>query len=140
MKEDVIERVLGYNDYEMWKKCELIRGVINKTIEKREGRGRSVRILKELKYDTLADVRDKIERSCIYYKKLHEESMSNKVKLGSFEVTKYRFEYIDGEPKIVIDRVKVLDTNGKYIKFAKLEGVISHLCKHPIKFKDYDSI
>jgi len=31
--------------------------------------------------------------------------------------------------------VKVLDKNGEYIKFAKLEGVVNYLSKYPIKFK-----
>ena len=42
----------------------------------------------------------------------------------TFEATKYRFEKIDGNPKIIIEMVKVMDENGKYIKFAKLEKVI----------------
>jgi hypothetical protein len=48
-------------------------------------------------------------------------------KIGSLEITKYDFEYVDGEPKIVISMVKVLDENGKYIKFAKLKEVIPYL-------------
>ena len=59
-----------------------------------------------------------------------------KREIGSLEVIKYRFEKINGEPKIVIEMVKVLDTNGLYIKFAKLEGVVKYLSKYPIKFKD----
>jgi len=55
--------------------------------------------------------------------------------IGSLEITRYHFEYIEGHPKIVIDMVKVLDQNGKYIKFAKLEKVLPYLSKYPIKFK-----
>ena len=55
--------------------------------------------------------------------------------VGSLEVIKYEFEVINGEPKIVISMVKVLDTNGKYMKFAKLKGVHPFLSKYPIKFK-----
>jgi len=55
--------------------------------------------------------------------------------VGSLEVNKYRFEFINGKPKIVIDQVKVLDKNGKYIKFAKLKGVYPFLSQFPISFK-----
>lgn len=58
-----------------------------------------------------------------------------KTKVGSLEVTKYSFEYVDGQPKIVISMVKVLDENGKYIKFAKLKEVTPHLSKYPVSFK-----
>ena len=56
-------------------------------------------------------------------------------KIGSLEITRYDFEYVDGEPKIVISMVKVLDENGKYIKFAKLKEVSPYLSKYPVSFK-----
>jgi|TARA_R110000764_G_scaffold166963_1_gene253880 hypothetical protein len=56
-------------------------------------------------------------------------------KIGSLEVVKYQFQIINGEPKIIISMVKVLDTNGKYIKFAKLKDVNPYLSKYPISFK-----
>ena len=55
--------------------------------------------------------------------------------VGSFEITKYGFEIIDGDPKIVISMIKVLDKNGKYIKFAKLKDVENYLSKYPVTFK-----
>lgn len=55
--------------------------------------------------------------------------------IGSFEITRYKFEFIEGEPKIVISMVKVLDTDGKYIKFAKLKEVEPYLSSYPVKFK-----
>jgi hypothetical protein len=60
-------------------------------------------------------------------------------KIGSFEVIKYYFMLVDGEPKIVISMVKVLDENGKYIKFAKLENVLPYLSEYPIIFKRLDN-
>lgn len=59
-------------------------------------------------------------------------------KVGSFEIVKYRFDFINNEPKIIIEMVKVLDKNGKYIKFAKLKEVINFLYKFPVTFKSYD--
>lgn len=55
----------------------------------------------------------------------------NGKELGSFEVTTYKL--IGGN--IVIDKIKALDTEGKYIKFAKLDKVIPYLSQYPIKFK-----
>lgn len=57
-------------------------------------------------------------------------------KVGSLEIVKYEFEMVRGEPKIVISMVKVLDTEGNYIKFAKLKEVEPYLAKFPIKFKE----
>lgn len=56
--------------------------------------------------------------------------------IGSLEIVKYDFEYINNEPKIVISMVKVLDKDGNYVKFAKLKEVESYLAKFPIKFKE----
>ena len=55
--------------------------------------------------------------------------------VGSLEVNKYKVQMINGEPKIIISMVKVLDKNGKYIKFAKLKGVHPFLSQFPISFK-----
>lgn len=55
--------------------------------------------------------------------------------VGSLEVIKYKVQMINGEPKIIISMVKVLDKNGNYIKFAKLKGVYPFLSQFPISFK-----
>lgn len=130
---EIIDRDPGYNNYEMWERCELLKGVVTKTIESKEGRGKNVMIITKYKYNTPQNVIDKIIRSCEYYKKLYE---MEKKEIGSLEIIKYRFDYINGEPKIIIEMVKVLDKNGQYIKFAKLEGVVGYLSKYPIKFKE----
>lgn len=59
-------------------------------------------------------------------------------KIGSLEVVKYNFELVDGNPKIVISMIKVLDESGKYIKFAKLENILPYLSKYQITFKDIE--
>jgi len=46
--------------------------------------------------------------------------------IGSFEITRYSYDLVDNEPKIVISMVKVLDKKGKYIKFAKLKEKKNH--------------
>jgi hypothetical protein len=55
--------------------------------------------------------------------------------IGSFEIVRYRFDVIENEPKIIIEMIKVLDKNGKYVKFAKLKEVLPYLNQYPIKFK-----
>jgi|TARA_R100001443_G_scaffold115467_2_gene133294 hypothetical protein len=57
-------------------------------------------------------------------------------KVGSLEITRYNYELIDGEPKIVISMVKVLDQEGKYIKFAKLKDVEPYLSLYTVNFKN----
>jgi hypothetical protein len=57
------------------------------------------------------------------------------MEIGSFEIVKYRFDLVNGDPKIIIEMVKVLDINGKYIKFAKLKEVLPYLSQYPVKFK-----
>lgn len=61
--------------------------------------------------------------------------MKSLKEVGSFEITKYSFEFVDYEPKIVISMIKVLDQNGKYIKFAKLKEVENYLGMYPVTFK-----
>lgn len=56
--------------------------------------------------------------------------------IGSLEIVKYDFQQINGEPKIVISMIKVLDQNGDYVKFAKLKDVEAYLAKFPIRFKE----
>jgi|TARA_B100001094_G_C17782896_1_gene600605 hypothetical protein len=57
--------------------------------------------------------------------------------IGSFEITRYSYDLVDNEPKIVISMVKVLDKKGKYIKFAKLKEVEPYLCLYPVTFKSF---
>ena len=57
------------------------------------------------------------------------------MEIGSLEITRYDFEIVDGDPKIVISMVKVLDEKGKYVKFAKLKDVEPYLSKYPVTFK-----
>ena len=60
----------------------------------------------------------------------------NGKQLGSFEIVRYSFDQVKGEPKILIHVIKALDVNGVYIKFAKLEAVLPYLSQYPITFKN----
>lgn len=130
---DILPRTSCYSNKMMWKQCEILKSVVTSTIDVKVGRGKSIKTIKTPKHNTPKDVVQRIIDSCEHYKKLYE---MEKKKIGSLEIVKYRFEKINGEPKIVIEMVKVLDTNGDYIKFAKLEGVVGFLSKYPVKFKE----
>jgi len=56
--------------------------------------------------------------------------------IGSLEITRYNYDEVNGDPKIIISMVKVLDKKGKYIKFAKLKEVEKYLSKYPVIFKE----
>lgn len=126
---DVIPRIPGYSNEMMHKHCEILKAVVTTTKEVKIGRGRKSKTINVPVNSIDKDVYDRIVNSCEYYK-----DMENK-KVGSFEVVKYRLDYIDGQPKIIIEMIKVLDTNGDYIKFARLKDVIGYLSKYPIVFK-----
>lgn len=132
-EKTIIEKNPGFSNHDMLKYCELLNSVVSQTIETSSGRGKNVRKILQFKHNTDSEVRERIKNSCEYYKKLNE---MEKKEIGSLEITKYKFEYVNGEPKIIIEMVKVLDENGKYIKFAKLEGVTAFLSKYPVKFKE----
>jgi len=53
----------------------------------------------------------------------------------SLEIVRYDY---DGQD-IIIKMIKVLDVEGKYIKFAKLKDVIPYLSKYPVKFKEHET-
>ncbi len=59
----------------------------------------------------------------------------NGKEIGFLEVVRYGFEYHDGKPSIIIHQVKVCDTEGKYIKFAKLKDLEPYLSEFEIHFK-----
>lgn len=52
-------------------------------------------------------------------------------RIGAFEIVQYHYNGKD----IIIEKVKVLDEYGKYIKFARLADVLPFLSSYPVKFK-----
>lgn len=60
----------------------------------------------------------------------------NGKQLGLFEIVRYSFDQVKGEPKILLHQIKALDVNGAYIKFAKLESVLPYLSQYPVTFKN----
>lgn len=54
--------------------------------------------------------------------------------IARIEIVKYRFAYVAGQPKIIIEMVKLLDSDGNYIKFAKMSEAVDLLSKYPVTF------
>ena len=53
--------------------------------------------------------------------------------LPKWYLTVSDYHYQDGQ--IVINKINLFDTNGKFIKFVDNEKVIEHLNKYPIAFE-----
>lgn len=94
--EEIIERDPGYNNFEMWQRCELLKKVVTQTVETKEGRGKNVRIVTKYKHNTPQKVIDKIVRSCEYYKQLYEKDMEVKEVLvnGTIQFRDYQTDII----------------------------------------------
>lgn len=84
---DVLPRTSGYNNEEMWKRCEILKSVVTSTVESKVGRGKQVRIVREYKHNTPDDVRERIINSCEHYKNLHEKDMerNNQIKFRDYQ-------------------------------------------------------
>lgn len=109
-KIDVFERNLGFNNYEMWKQCELLRSVVFQMVETKVGRGKNVKVIKSFKHDTPAEVRQRIINSCEYYKKLMETDKEqinavidiiNAVPINSIQFRDYQTRIIHEGTKII---------------------------------------
>jgi hypothetical protein len=84
---DILERNSGFNNYEMWKQCELLRGVVFQTVETKVGRGKQVRTIQSFKHNTPKEVMNRIANSCEYYKQLHQKDMerNNQIKFRDYQ-------------------------------------------------------
>ena len=93
---DILERISGFNNEEMWKQCELLKSVVFQTIDTKVGRGKNATTLKTFKHDTPKEVRDRIANSCEYYKQLHEKDMEVKEVLtnGTIQYRDYQYDII----------------------------------------------
>jgi hypothetical protein len=94
---EIIERIFGYNNFEMWQKCELLKKVIDITVEVKEGRGKNVKVYQKYKHNIPQLNRDMINRSCEYYKSLHEKDMEN----GTIQFRDYQTDIIHRGTEII---------------------------------------
>lgn len=54
--------------------------------------------------------------------------------VGWLEVVRWHVDLVDGHYRIVLDVIKVVDPNGRFIKFASHEKVSKYLAAFPVKF------
>jgi hypothetical protein len=97
--EEIIDRDVGYNNYEMWQRCELLKKVVTQTVEVKEGSGKNAKVYVKYKHNTPKNIIDRIIRSCEYYKQLHEKDMerNNQIKFRD-----YQFDIIRKGTDIII--------------------------------------
>lgn len=71
---------------------------------------------------------------------LDNENVKELIRIMDLAIPKPKYLLIDKydceEDAIVIKRIKVLDSSGNCIKFAKLKEVTPHLCKFPVIFDE----
>jgi hypothetical protein len=79
---DVLERILGFNDYDMWMQCELLKSVVEAKVEKKVGRNR---IEESYKHNLPSENRKRIIDSCEYYKELYKNNMSAKIEFRDYQ-------------------------------------------------------
>ena len=96
---NILERNLGFNNQEMLKYCELLRSVVFQTVDTKVGRGKNVRIIKDFKHNTPAEVREQIANSCEHYKKL-------------METDKNSIQFRDYQTKIIYEGAKIIKEHG----------------------------
>lgn len=83
----------------MLKYCELLRSVVFQTVDTKVGRGKNVRIIKDFKHNTPAEVREQIANSCEHYKKL-------------METDKNSIQFRDYQTKIIYEGAKIIKEHG----------------------------
>ena len=104
---EVFEETFGYSNYEMWQKMELLKSVVLAETEVKVGRGKTARIVEQLKYKIPKDVIRKILKSSDYYKQLYDEDMKAQESLKSGTV-----EFRDYQRDIIIKGSKVVKEHG----------------------------
>lgn len=61
-----------------------------------------------------------------------------KEEIGFLEVKRYKFELIEGKPKIIIEMISIYDKEGKYVKHVSLEKIEKYLHLFEVRFKKLD--
>jgi hypothetical protein len=83
-KLDVMKRVPGFSNEMMYKQSLLLQGILNKTKEVTQGRGRLAKKVKQPMYEINPEVKAMANNSVAYYKKLMEEKKS-KITLRDYQ-------------------------------------------------------
>ena len=84
----LIDRNLGYSDYDMWQYCESLKSIMMTTKDTIVGRGKAKHVEKTKKYLNTKEEEQRIIDSCEHYKGLHE-------KKGGVEFRDYQLQIIE---------------------------------------------
>jgi hypothetical protein len=84
----LIDRNLGYSDYDMWQYCESLKNIMMTTKDTIVGRGKAKHVEKTKKYLNTKEEEQRIIDSCEHYKGLHE-------KKGGVEFRDYQLQIIE---------------------------------------------
>lgn len=99
----IIERRAGYSDEMMYKQCELLYNILNKTVDKTVGRGRNAHTIQVKKFQNVQqDVHDRAIASLKYYKERMEQKSTIQfrdyqkeiIRKGSEILLMHRFLYL----------------------------------------------
>jgi len=86
--EEIIPRRHAYSNEMMWHDCELMKKVVNQTIEQNEGRGKSTVTVLIPKHKVDKPTIDRLDKSCEYYKEQHQkdlERMKDRIQLRDYQ-------------------------------------------------------
>lgn len=98
----MIERRLGYSNLSMLEYCQSLKSVISQTKKVSVGRGKTSTDVLIPKYSTDTETVDKIERSCIHYKKLHEMEIQEVIIQGNVRFREYQTDIINKGADILL--------------------------------------
>lgn len=98
----IVERIPAYSNEMMLKECEILKDVVTEFRIVKVGTGKKAYEKKIYKHNTDKSIIDKIERSCEYYKNLHEmegkiqfrEYQADIINKGSQILVKHGFLYL----------------------------------------------
>ena len=92
----LIDRNVGYSDYDMWQYCESLKTIMMATKDVTVGRGKTKHTEKVKKYSNAKEEEQRIIDSCEHYKGLHE-------KKGGVEFREYQLKIIQEGTGILLN-------------------------------------
>ena len=82
---DIFELEVGQTNATMFAKCELLKGVVLRSRQVSEGRGKNARLVNVLVHKTDKATIDRIVNSCEYYKAQMEKDLNSKIQFRDYQ-------------------------------------------------------
>lgn len=83
---DIIERNFGVSNKDMWEHCELLKKIVNTTVERKTGRGKAIETIHVKKYNTYSEDYNRIIKSCEHYKNLFMQETIKTVEFRPYQL------------------------------------------------------